>query len=155
MSILGRTLDGEWYNVRRLSGETGWMAADLLLRNIDMIEAVYEATPAPPQRYGEFGTRGTVLAANGVNLRRGPDVVFPAIVTVPTGSAVNLVARSPYSPWVKVEVTGVEGWVALVNIETQAFIDALPIDFNAPPLPPPTAVPGSFGNAFPDPNRGG
>ncbi len=155
LSILGRTLDGEWYNVRRISGDTGWMSADLLLRNIDAIEAVFEATPVPPQRYGELGTRGRVLAASGVNLRAGPDIVFPAIVTVPAEATVNLVARSPYSPWVKVEVSGVEGWVALVNIETQAFIDALPIDFNAPPLPPPTAVPGSFGNAFPDPNRGG
>ncbi len=155
LSILGRTLDGEWYNVRRLSGETGWMSADLLLRNIDAIEVVYEATPVPPQRYGELGTRGRVLAANGVNLRVGPDIVFPAIVTVPTEATVNLIARSPYSPWVKVEVSGIEGWVALVNIETQAFIDALPIDFNAPPIPPPTAIPGMFGNAFPDPNRGG
>ncbi|MDX2161030.1 MAG: SH3 domain-containing protein [bacterium] len=155
LSVLGRTPDGEWYNVRRTNGDTGWMSSDLLLRNIGAIEAVYAATPVPPQRYGEFGTQGRVIAANGVNMRRGPDAVFPAIATLSAGTAVNLVARSPYSPWIKIETGGVEGWVALVNVETQAFLEALPIDFNAPALPPPTAVPGSFGNAFPDPNRDG
>ncbi len=153
LSVLGRTLDGEWYHVRRQNGESGWMSADLLLRNVGAIEAVYQATPIPPQRYGELGSRGRVVATSGVNLRVGPDVIFPAILTLNNDTTVNLVARSPYSPWVKVEVGGVEGWVALVNIETQAFLGAIPMDFNAPPLPPPTAIPGSFGNAFPDPDR--
>ena len=152
LSVLGRTTDGQWYNVRRVSGETGWMSSNLLLRsNLGAIEAIYQATPIAPQRYGELGTQGRIVAASGVNMRVGPDVVFPAIITITGGTTVNLIARSPYSPWVKIESGGVEGWVALVNIETQAFIDALAIDFGAPPIPPPTAIPGSFGNAFPDP----
>jgi hypothetical protein len=43
-----------------------------------------------------------------------------------------------------------------LTLDTLAFLEALPIDWSAPPPPaPPTAtrVPGSFGNAFPDPNR--
>jgi len=156
LSVLGRTDDGMWYNVRRINGETGWMSSNLLLRsNLGAVEAIFQATPIPPQRYGALGTQGRIIAASGVNMRVGPDVVFPAMLTVTDGTTVNLVARSPYSPWVRIETGGVEGWVALVNIETQAFIDALPIDFNAPPIPPPTAIPGSFGNAFPDPNRDG
>jgi len=54
---------------------------------------------------------------------------------------------------VKVEGGGMVGWLALITVQTQAVIDALPIDFNVPPPPEPTRVPGSFGNAFPDPNR--
>jgi uncharacterized protein YgiM (DUF1202 family) len=155
LSVLGRTTDNEWFHVRRANGTSGWMSSDLLLRNTGFIETVYEATPIPPQRYGELGTTGRVLASSGVNLRVGPDVIFPALASLTDGTLVNLLARSPYSPWVKIESGGVEGWVALVNIETQSFIEGLPIDFNAPPLPPPTAIPGSFGNAFPDPNRDG
>ena len=69
------------------------------------------------------------------------------------GTTVRLLARSPYSPWVKVEVNGITGWLALVVLDTRAYLDAIPVDFSAPPQPTPTRIPGSFGNAFPDPNN--
>jgi hypothetical protein len=62
------------------------------------------------------------------------------------------VARSPYSPWVKIESQGMVGWVALIALETQSIIEALPIDWDVPPPPEPTLVPGSWGGAFPDPD---
>jgi uncharacterized protein YraI len=155
LSVLGSSSDSLWYHVRRLNGESGWMLAELLGQNLTTIAAVYDATPMPPQRYGELGTRGRVLAPAGVNLRLGPDVTFPALILLNDGTLVNLLARSPYSPWVKVDAGGSVGWLALITIETQAYIDALPIDFNAPPLPTPTQIPGSFGNAFPDPDLPG
>lgn len=155
LSVLGRNPLGDWYHVRLNTGETGWMLAELLIQNVGSIQAVYEATPLPPQRYGELGRIGRVQAPAGVNLRQAPDVGFPVITTVPDGTQVTLVARSPYSPWVKVEVNGLEGWLALVTLDTQVVVDALPVDYNVPPPPDPTQAPGSFGNAFPDPNAGG
>lgn len=155
LSVLGSSNDGSWYHVRRLNGESGWMLAELLSQNIGTIATVYDATPLPPQRYGELGTRGRVLAPAGVNLRLGPDVTFPALTLLNDGTLVNLLARSPYSPWVKVDASGSVGWLALITIETQAYIDALPVDFSAPPIPTPTLIPGSFGNAFPDPDLPG
>lgn len=152
MSVLGQSTDGLWYHVRRANGESGWMLAELLARNVGAIAAIYDATPMPPQRYGTLGTSGRVLAPAGVNLRLGPDVTFPAIRTLNDGTVVSLMARSPYSPWIKVNADGMVGWLALITVETQAYIDALPIDFSAPALPTPTTVPGSFGNAFPDPD---
>jgi hypothetical protein len=53
---------------------------------------------------------------------------------------------------VKVDDSGKVGWVPLIAMETRAIIDALPVDYNVPPPPEPTRIPGSFGNAFPDPN---
>jgi hypothetical protein len=76
--------------------------------------------------------------------------------TLSSGAAVTLLERSPYSPWVKVDVGGgVTGWVALVALDTRAFIDALPVDTNVPLPPTITPLPGSFGNAFPDPDNPG
>jgi uncharacterized protein YraI len=155
LSVLGRNTGGDWYHVRLDSGETGWMKIDLLAQNVGQINAVYEATPLPPQRYGALGRIATVLAPAGVNLRSAPDATFPLILTIPDGTVVNLVARSPYSPWVKVEVNGIEGWLALITIQTEAVIEALPVDYNVPPPPEPTREPGSFGNAFPNPNNPG
>jgi uncharacterized protein YgiM (DUF1202 family) len=151
MSVLGRNTAGDWYHVRLDSGATGWMLAHLLRRNVGTIKAIYEATPLPPQRYGDLGHIGKVQAPAGVNLRNGPDVGFPVIGVLTDGTQVNLLARSPYSPWVKVESGGVTGWLALITLNTEAYIDALPVDNDVPPPPPPTTVPGSFGNAFPDP----
>ena len=155
LSVLGRNPDGTWLHVRLDSGETGWMLGEILLQNIGDIQAVYVATPLPPQRYGQMGHIAKVLAPAGVNLRSAPDVMFSVIASIPDGAIVNLLARSPYSPWVKVEYNGLVGWLALITLETQAVIDALPIDYDVPPPPSPTQVPGSFGNAFPDPNAGG
>jgi hypothetical protein len=137
--------------VRTITGETGWMFADLLQGNIGEIAAIYEATPLPPGRYGDAGQTGRVLPAAGINLRAAPDVSFPVVWTLPVDTEVTILGRSPYSPWVKVTTGEVVGWAALITLETNAIFDILPIDYDVPPPPPPTRVPGSFGNAFPDP----
>jgi uncharacterized protein YraI len=151
-TVIGRNPAGDWYNVRIPGGLTGWMRADLLNANVGSIEAVFDATPSIPQRFGELGRSGRIIAPNGVNLRVGPDPGFPAMAALDSGALVTLLARSPYSPWVKVDAGGAIGWVALLAVDTRAYLDALPIDFDVPPQPTPTLIPGSFGNAFPDPN---
>lgn len=154
-TVLGRNPASDWFHVRLPNGLTGWMKADLLRASVGQIEAVYDATPVIPQRFGAMGRTGVVLAQAGVNLRVGPDPGFPALAAINGGTVVTLLARSPYSSWIKVDANGLVGWVALIAIDTRAFIDALPIDFNVPPQPTPTLIPGSFGNAFPDPDGPG
>lgn len=151
LAVLGQSVDGLWLHVRRLTGETGWMLAELLARNFGPITTAYAETPLPPQRLGDLGSRARVRAANA--LRTGPDLVFPALTAVGEGQAITLLQRSPYSPWVKVDAAGAIGWLPLLGLDTAAYIDALPVDYNAPPLPTPTTIPGSFGNAFPDPDH--
>lgn len=156
LTILGRNADYTWFHVRLENGQTGWVLAELLSSNAGLISAVYSETPLPPQRLGELGTRGRVTAPAGVNLRRGPDATFPAIGLVNDGTLVDLLARSPYlNGWLKVNVSGTVGWLSLLTLDTQAYLDALPIDYNAPAMPTPTTIPGSFGNAFPDPENDG
>ncbi len=154
LSVLGSNPEQSWLHVRRDSGETGWMYAELLARNLGTITAIYNQTPLPPQRLGVLGTQARVIAA-GVALRTGPDQIFPAIAALQEGAPVTLIARSPYSPWMKIDAGGVTGWVAILALQTQAYLDALPLDYQAPGLPTPTVPPGSFGNAFPDPNLPG
>lgn len=159
LTVLGGSPDNSWYHVRLNDGQTGWMLAELLSSNIPSLSAVYSETPMPPQRLGELGTRARVVAPSGVNLRHGPDVAFLPIGLVSDGTMVDLLARSPYmNGWIKVNAGGTVGWLSLLVLDTQAFIDALPIDYNAPPMPippTPTRIPGSFGNAFPDPDGSG
>ena len=153
LAVLGQSPDGLWLHVRRLTGETGWMLAELLARNLGAVSAAYAETPLPPQRLGDLGSRARVRTQSA--LRTGPELIFPALTSLGEGQTVSLLQRSPYSPWVKVDAAGAIGWLPLLSLDTAAFIDALPVDYDAPPLPTPTTVPGSFGNAFPDPNNPG
>lgn len=156
MTILGMNPAGDWYHVRLANGQTGWMSAEFLERNHGAISTIYDRTPLPPQRYGDLGNHARVVAMGGVVMRQAPDASFPAMMTVPVGAELELLARSPYSPWVKVAFQGVVGWVALLSLETQAIVEALPVDTAAPTLvvagptviPYPTVI---FGGAFPDP----
>jgi len=160
LTVMGTNPAGDWLHVSVGSGYSGWMFADLLNANQLAVNVTYEATPQPPQRFGELNAVARVRAPAGLNVRENPDVNFPAVNVLANGEQVNMIARSPYSPWVKVtDASGnALGWVAVVALDTRANIGALPVD-NRVPLPPagsapaePTPAPGSFGNAFPDPN---
>jgi uncharacterized protein YraI len=159
LTVVGANLAGDWLHVSVSSGYSGWMFAELLEQNLGVIQASYNATPNPPQRYGTLNTVARVRAPAGLNVRQNPDTRFAAVGVLQNGAQVTMIARSPYSPWVKVaDGAGNElGWVAVIALDTRANVSALPIDNNVPPPPAnvivePTPGPGSFGNAFPDPN---
>ena len=157
MGILGISSDGKWLHIRFGNGETGWMLGELLAGRKGKIHSVYDVTPAPPQRYGSYAHRAQVNVPRGGNLRAAPDTAFRVIRTLPAGTVVKLLARSPYSPWVKVETEDDSGWMALFTLETEAVISSLPIDYDVP-LPPRATPTPSFsfggGHAYPDPQGG-
>ncbi len=157
LDVLGQSPDERWFHVRLGNGETGWMLAELLRQNLGEIALTYEQTPIPPQRFGALGSSARVTASQGANLRRGPDTFFDTLMTLPAGTPLELVARSPYSPWVRVRANGAEGWLSLITLETRSVIAFLPVDFNAPLPPRPTATPVfqfGGGHAYPNPLGG-
>jgi uncharacterized protein YraI len=155
LTILGKNPDGDpngvWYHVEMANGQTGWMFGDLLVVSGE-VSRNYIETPEPLQRMGDLGTVARVIAPNGVTLHNAPDLTFGSVGSVPFDQEVTLLNRSPYNPWVKIDAKGQIGWVALITLQTRAIIESLPVDYDVPPPPEPTRIPGSFGNAFPDPN---
>jgi uncharacterized protein YgiM (DUF1202 family) len=157
VSIMGTNPERTWLHVRLGNGETGWMRADLLRGEFGNIEVVYAVTPQPPERFGDAAHLAMVVAPSGGNLRQAPDVQFPIVDTLDQGKVVELLARSPYSPWVKVDAGGQVGWMALITVETDTVIGFLPIDYDVPLPPGPTATPifaFGGGHAYPDPLAG-
>lgn len=157
LSVLGMNSERTWVNVRLGNGETGWMRADLVSGDLSLVTLSYDNTPLPPQRYGQDGNQAVVIAASGGNLRSAPDVGFPVLNTLEPGTELSIIARSPYSPWVKVDTGGTIGWMALITLETQVVIPFLPIDYDVPLPPGPTATPFLVfggGHAYPDPTGG-
>lgn len=158
VSILGENTEQTWYHVRLGNGETGWMRNDLVVGSLGEVAVAYDETPLPPQRYGaSSGANAVVAAAQGGNLRQAPDVSFRVLNTLGAGTEVELLARSPYSPWVKVNVGGTVGWMALITLETDSIVQFLPIDYDVPLPAGPTATPVfefGGGHAYPDPSGG-
>lgn len=157
VSLLGKSENSEWYHIRLGNGDTGWMSAELLSVRTGNMDTLYNATPEPPQRPGDLGRLAKVIANSGGNLRAAPDVSFNTIVTLPAGTDVELLARSPYSPWVKVNAGGTIGWLSLLTVETASAIGFLPIDYDVPAPARPTAVPvfdWGGGHAYPNPTGG-
>lgn len=157
MSVLGISTNREWLHIRLGNGETGWMSAGLLAKNLGEITQVYDVTPLPPQRYGDLGSRAFVNVAAGGNLREAPDTAFRVKRTLPYGTQLELLARSPYSPWVKVNSAGDIGWMALFTLRTESVIGSLPIDYRVP-FPPRATATAVFsyggGHAYPNPDTG-
>lgn len=157
MSVLGLSTNREWLHIRLGNGETGWMSAELLAQSLGIIQQIYDITPEPPQRFGELASQASVIVNQGGNLREAPDVGFGVKQTIPYGAEVELIARSPYSPWVKVDTGDDIGWMALITIETESVISSLPIDYTVP-LPPRATSTPSFkfggGHAYPNPDGG-
>jgi len=157
MSIIAMNPERTWYHVRLPNGDIGWMRADLVTGDIGTIDLTYDVTPVPPDRFGDASNSAMVVAPTGANLRVDPDVQFEVIRVLPEGTQVEILARSPYSPFVKVD-TGTEiGWLALITLETTTVVQFLPVDYVVRLPPGPTATP-SFtfggGHAYPDPRSG-
>jgi SH3-like domain-containing protein len=158
VSILGQnTADERWYHVRLGNGDTGWMRSDLVQGTMGEITSAYDATPVPPSRYGDKANMATISVPQGGNLRRAPDIGFAIMRTLPPGTEVELLARSPYSNWVKVDADGTVGWMSLITMDTAAVIRFLPIDYDVPLPPRPTVTPVyafGGGHAYPDSSYG-
>jgi uncharacterized protein YgiM (DUF1202 family) len=157
LSILGMNIERTWYHVRLPNGETGWIREDLVSGEVGEITAFYDTRPAPPERFGDAAHSARVIAPSGANLRQAPDVQFQVLDTLSEGTEVEILARSPYSPFVKVDTGSQIGWMALITIETTAVIQFLPIDTDVPLPPRPTTTPVFVyggGHAYPDPNAG-
>ncbi|MCY3574058.1 MAG: SH3 domain-containing protein [Chloroflexi bacterium] len=157
MTVLGISIDSEWLHIRLGNGEMGWMSAGLLAKNLDKNLPVYAEAPPPLQRLGVHANRAIVNVPAGGNLRAAPDTAFQVLRTLPIGTETKLLARSPYSPWVKVQASDAIGWMALFTLTTQSVIGSLPIDYQVP-LPTRATPTPSFsfggGHAYPDPSGG-
>ena len=157
MSVLGISRNSEWLHIRLGNGEMGWMSAGLLAKTLGKIAHVYDEAPPPPQRLGIHANRARVDVPAGGNLRAAPDTAFRVLRTLPLGAEVKLLARSPYSSWVKAQAGDAIGWMALFTLRTKSVIGSLPVDYYAPLPPRPTSTPSfSFGggHAYPDPSGG-
>lgn len=122
-SLLGRTADNAWVNVRMVDTTIGWVNSSALNTNVPVGSLPVITAVAPP-------TSGATAVVNtgALNVRSGPGPQFTALTSVPFGTNLSLIGRNSNASWAKVRLsTGVEGWVNTSYIVSNVAITSLPI----------------------------
>jgi len=95
----------------------------------------------------------TGVSKGNINMRAGPDTVYPVLTQIATGTELTLVGRNNDGTWLIIRTPdNQEGWVLTTLIETSIDISSLPITKAPPPptLPPsiPTKTKKPYGGAI-------
>jgi uncharacterized protein YgiM (DUF1202 family) len=122
-SLLGRSADNAWANVRMVDGTVGWVNFGALNINVAVNSLPVIAAPAPPT-----GGATAVVNTGALNVRSGPGVQFSVVSAVYSGHVVQMLGRNADGSWVKARLfNGQEGWVNSRFLNPSTPIANLPI----------------------------
>jgi uncharacterized protein YgiM (DUF1202 family) len=138
-TLLGRTADNAWINVRMVDGTVGWVNAGALNVNVPVssLPIVTVTPPAPPASGAT-----AVINTGALNIRSGPGVQYAPVAAAYQGHVVQMLGRNADSSWVKVRLfSGQEGWANARFLTPSSPIANLPVlDSSTPPPSGATAV---------------
>jgi hypothetical protein len=100
-------------------------------------------TPTPPAS-SRPEPLCTVVAENALNLRSGPGIAYaPPIATLPNGTRLEPLARSPDVPWIQVRVQGSDqiGWVSAAPAYISCNVPMADLPVSELPPSPTTSAP--------------
>ncbi len=114
LEIIGRNIDGLWFEVRRPNrGFTlGWISAELIdidfppesLPMTDFETGVTGSTPVPEEHIAVYITAEA-------NLRIEPSLSGEIVAVVPPGAILPAIGRDATAGWLYVNYRGTEGWL--------------------------------------------
>jgi uncharacterized protein YraI len=129
--ILGASPDHRWWAIRipYLENGQGWVPADqVTAQNADNVSVLMLGDVTPTVQNLSNGVP-TVLAADNVNIRSGPDMIFSKVGMLRSGQAAEVVGISEDGLWWAIKLPGEEttpGWVAKDYV-TPSFTEDVPI----------------------------
>ncbi|NDJ63300.1 MAG: SH3 domain-containing protein, partial [Chloroflexi bacterium] len=147
--IVGRVADNDWLLITRDDDERGWVAffvvnvtgdpanapvvaEDILLSDPDAASAdAPEDAPETLTAEGVVVTAGVdVVTLTNANLREAPTFSAAVITVVPFDTALQAVARTDNSSWIRVIFEDTSGWLTtgLVNVNVGDDLAALPVE---------------------------
>jgi uncharacterized protein YgiM (DUF1202 family) len=160
VEILAESQDGTWVQSRiGAVSEAVWLAKWLL--RMDGVQApAPTADPAPAAPAGDAGEVTATVRASRMNVRSGPGTNYSVVTSVSAGTRARVLALSPNSDWLQVELSGQGNpvWLFRDLTTTQGALADLPrlseSDLPAPARGAPAAAPATSVNA-PAPTGGG
>ncbi len=123
-----------WLRLVR-SGREGWIAG-YSVNTEDDLGKLTQTTPSNPVQIVRPDKRMTVLALRTVNVRAEPSNQSEILTRLKNGDEVVVLGRSDErTSWLRLDLEGVEGWVAYFTVTLNGQASELPI------LDPETGVP--------------
>ncbi len=95
MSLLARNPDASWVKITLDNGVQGWVNAFYIATAYPLFNLPLEGGTIP-------GGNSASVNTGTLNVRTGPSVAYPALVSLPFGTAVTLLARTADSTWLKI-----------------------------------------------------
>lgn len=132
LTVIGRTANNQWLQVRTADGLTGWAVADYIdlkvaLSTIPVVDAApaptTNTTPAEAPASTEGQPQAQVIRMGGtLRLRAEPTTAAAILLELPSGAALGLTGRTPAGEWLRVTAPdGQSGWVSAAYVTV--FID--------------------------------
>jgi len=124
MNLIGRSSNNTWVQAT-IAGYTGWVDARYVDSNTDLDNlpiTSYLGSPPP------LAVPQGVVTARNLNVRHGAGTQFHAFASVEQNQYVWLIARTPETDWLLVQLpSGQVGWVSAQFIRTQFYTVNLPV----------------------------
>jgi hypothetical protein len=98
--------------------------------------ATFTPTPLPTDTPTPDAPPSAVLTANA-NLRSGPGVAYAVVVSLTSGTTVEVLEQDPQSTWFRVQVEGSDttGWISMSLVTYDFDINSIPVAEVIPPTP--------------------
>jgi len=134
LTVLGRTLDDNWLNVKTAEGQAGWVASGYIevLIALDSVAIMTAdggtvSTPATvtpdataqPQITADPASGGVVVK-NGITLRlrEAANTTAVVITTLDSGTPLEIIGQTADGEWLNVTANGQTGWVSALYVES-------------------------------------
>ena len=139
--------DNNWFQAQSLDGSIGWVPVDQVYTSgsCDSLAVIAAAQPteALPTPTAYSGVPVAVVSADSVNLRGGPDTIYPVVALALAGERLPVIAlaRASSGIWYLVESVGQGAvWVSASVVELLPADAFIPAAATIPPSPAPTAT---------------
>lgn len=128
VTAIGRSEGNNWIQIES-EETTGWVAAWLLIFSDDtsQLPVTTDVEPPPASDKGPFD----LVTPYNMNLRGSPGLSSPVLEVIPFNTAVQAVARSADSSWIKIKSGPREGWIAAWLVVMRGDINQLPVSSSA------------------------
>ncbi|MGE7877247.1 SH3 domain-containing protein [Peribacillus muralis] len=97
--------EGDWFEIRIDSNETGWVANWLVERKSD-------------SSFTKKGSGQGIITGSSVRVRTGPGTTFQTVGSLTKGTAVDIIEKN--QNWTKIKTADFEGWVASDYLKTES-----------------------------------
>ena len=132
VTLLGRTDDSQWLQVRLGNGVEGWVNANFIIANIRVFTLPVSGNtsgipPAPPP---PNASAAGIISAYRLNVRGGPGTFYGVVTQVSQGQSVSLLGRTSFGDWLLIQApNGFTGWINANYVLSGTAFNTLPVRF--------------------------